>query len=573
VTSGAARSVAAAPLMLLLVSVGARSASPQRPGQQPGTGACILDLEETPTNHISSIRLPNGLYNSYIGGGVVAHCRGQGNTIKADSAEHYDETNILYLIGHVHYTEPRIKVDSDHMTYYQLEGRLIAEGHVFAVMPTGTTMRGPWAEYLRVIPGLRSVAHMTATGRPHLHLAQGDTTARPPDTARARSDSTVADTAGIDANRIVMEGDSMVYAAGQVIILRSDLKATSDSATFDNGTGFARLLRTPLIEGTESKHPFTLRGSVIDIYSSNHQLQRVVAKQNGDAVSQDLHLTSDTIDLRLTDKQLSRAYAWGPARAHATTPERDILADSLDVIMPGQLVREVRAIRKAYATSVPDTIKIKSKDRDWMKGDTILAQFDSTSNSAQTSSGTQPAAAPRTSNRGGRGGSAADSSAVAQRQQSAPPAPRDTSAEPAIKTLTAFTDARALYQLPPKDRHSTKPALNYVRGRVITIAFENRQVHTVTVLDSAAGLYLEPATDSAAADSARATRKAAGDSARAAKRRAKARKKGAPAPATPAAPAAPADSSAPPPAPAPASGPPSSGETVPRAVSTRDRLQ
>lgn len=520
-----------------------------------------------------SIRLPSGLYNSYIGGGVIAHCRGQGNTIKADSAEHYDETNLLYLIGHVHYTEPRIKVDSDHMTYYQLEGRLIAEGRVFAVMPTGTTMRGPWAEYLRVIPGLRSVSHMTATGRPHLHLAQQDTTAPPPDTARRRSDSTSADTAGIDANRIVMEGDSMVYAAGQVIILRSDLKATSDSATFDNGTGFARLLRTPLIEGTQSKHPFTLRGSVIDIYSSNHELQRVVAKENGDAVSQDLHLTSDTIDLRLTDKQLSRAYAWGPARAHATTPERDILADSLNVIMPGQLVREVRAIRKAYATSVPDTIKIKSKDRDWMKGDTILAQFDSTSNSAQTSSGPQPGAAPRTSSRGGRGGSAADSSG-AQQQQSAP---RDTSAEPAIKTLTAFTDARALYQLPPKDRHSDKPALNYVRGRVIKIDFENRQVHTVTVLDSASGLYLEPATDSAAADSAKAARKAAGDSARAAKRRAKARKKGAPAPAaaTPApVPAAPADSSAPPSTPPPApSGPPSAGETVPGAASMRDRLQ
>ena len=140
-----------------------------------------------------------------------------------------------------------------------------------------------------------------------------------------------------------------------------------------------------------------MRGSVIDIYSSNHELQRVVAKQNADAVSQDLHLTSDTIDLRLTDKQLSRAYAWGPSRAHATTPERDVLADSLDVIMPHQLVREMRAIRKAYATSVPDTTKIKSKERDWMKGDTILAEFDSTQSSAQASSGPTQGAAARAS--------------------------------------------------------------------------------------------------------------------------------------------------------------------------------
>jgi lipopolysaccharide export system protein LptA len=590
VRSGTARPKAATPLLLpallaLLALVIAAAGATSANAQQPAAGPCLLDLEETPTNHIASIRLPSGRYNSYIGGSVVAHCRGQGNTIKADSAEHYDDTNLLYLIGHVHYTEPRLRVDSDHMTYYQLDGRLIAERNVFAVMPTGTTLRGPWVEYLRALPGVRTVAHMTATGRPHLHLAQRDTTVHAPDTARARSDSTSADTAGIDANRIAMDGDSMVYASGQVIILRTDLKATSDSATFDNATGFARLLRTPLIEGTQSRHPFTLRGSVIDIYSSNHELQRVVAKQNADAVSQDLHLTSDTIDLRLTDKQLSRAYAWGPSRAHATTPERDVLADSLDAIMPHQLVREMRAIRKAYATSVPDTTKIKSKERDWMKGDTILAEFDSTQSSAQASSGpTQGAAATRASAPGVRAGSAPDSSNATQQ----PPALRDSSAEPAIKTLTALKDAQALYQLVPKDRHSNKPALNYVRGRVITIEFANRQVHLVTVVDSASGLYLEPAADSAAADSARAARKAAADSARSAKRRAKARKKGAaasPAPADSSAMPSPAPSATPPGAtpttpttpptsPTPAGpAPPAPAETAPGPVPPRDRLE
>ncbi len=481
---------------------GVAAAARVAPAQEP-TGPCDLYFENPVTTHSTSVRLPSGKYNSYIGGGVIGHCRGQSNTLTADSAEFYDEKDLLYLIGRVHYVEPRIKVDSDRMTYYVGEGRLIAEGHVFAVLPSGTTMRGPWAEYLRVLPGVRTVAQLTATGRPHLHLVQRDTTNKAP-----RADSATVDTAGIDADRVLTVGDSLIYASGRVVVLRTDVKATSDSAAMDNGQGFARLLRTPMIEGTQSKHPFTLRGAIIDLYSANHELQRVVSKQNASAVSQDLHLTSDTIDLRLTARQLSRAYAWGPSRAHATTPERDILADSLDVLMPQQRVQEVRSIRKAYATSIPDTVHIKSTERDWMKGDTILAQFDTTPPPAKVTAATKPA---------GSASSAADA------RRAGRPAP-DTSAEPAIKTLLARGNARALYQLPPKDKKSPKPALNYVRGRIITIAFADRQVHTVTVVDSAAGVYLEPAIDSAATDSARAAHRASVDSAHAAARRAKALK-------------------------------------------------
>ena len=55
----------------------------------------------------------------------------------------------------------------------------------------------------------------------------------------------------------------------------------------------------------------------------------------------------------------------------------------------------------------------------------------------------------------------------------------------------------------PRDKEQTKPALNYVRGRVIKIDLVHRQVQTVTVIDSAAGVYLEPQSDTVKKDSIR----------------------------------------------------------------------
>jgi hypothetical protein len=358
-------------------------------------------------------------------------------------------------------------------------------------MSTGTTMRGPHADYLRVLPGIRTRAQLTATGRPHMHLVQRD------------SANSTPDTAGVDADRVYMDGDSLVYASRRVVIKRTDLTATSDSAFMNEGTGYARLiLGSPTIVGHDKQHPFTLRGDIIDLFAENHQLTRVLAMRHGDAVSKDMHLTADTIDMRFDAKVLSRSYAWGMSRAHATTPDRDIIADSIDVIMPQQIIHQVRSIRKAYATSIPDSTHFKSKERDWMKGDTIISYFDTT---AVHPRGTPPASAPPPAPGGGvasgRGGSATPATA-----SGGTTTPAASDSQPQVRTVVAKVNARAFYQMAPRDKAQTRPALNYVRGRVITIDLVNRQVHTVTVIDSAAGVYLEPQSDTVKKDSIRRAR-------------------------------------------------------------------
>jgi hypothetical protein len=300
-------------------------------------------------------------------------------------------------------------------------------------------LRGPSADYFRQTPR-RALARMFAPGRPVVTLVQKDTTNR----------GKAPDTAHVVANQIAMEGDSLVYASGRVSITRPDLLATGDSAFLDSGKDFARLMREPSVKGIGT-HTFTLTGGVVDVYSRNKQVERVVATPKGHALSQDLELVADSIDLRVAGNKLERAFAWGKTRAHAVSPEREIVADSIDAIMPGQRVREVRALRKAHAESNPDS-GIVSTQRDWMSGDTIVAKFDTV-------------------------------------------ATADTSSRPRVRQILAIGDARSFYQMKNSKGPATQPSINYVRGKTIDIEFADRKVATVTVTEQATGVIVEPAEE------------------------------------------------------------------------------
>lgn len=408
--------------------------------------SCDLEFPRG-TNTVAFIKTDAaGQQVTFLGRGVVARCIGQGNRLTADSAEYYQSQGRLFLVGNVHYTEPRATVDSRTMTYYQNDDHLHAEGNVVAVMSNGSTMRGPSADYYRSTPR-RPRMRMVATGRPTVTLVQRDTTGRgkPPDTAV------------VVANEITMDGDSLVYASRRVQITRPDLLATGDSAFMDSGTEFARLMREPQVKGLGTR-TFTLTGGVIDVFSRNRLLERVVATPNGHALSQDLELVADTVDLRVQANQLQRVIAWGKGRARAVSPDREIVADSIDAIMPGQRVREVRALRNAYAESNPDS-GVVSEQRDWMRGDTIVARFD-------TLVGT------------------------------------DTSSRPRIREITAEGNASSFYQMKNSKGPQTQPTVNYVKGRIIDIIFEDRRVSTVTVTDKATGVLIEPAEAAAPAPGA-----------------------------------------------------------------------
>jgi lipopolysaccharide export system protein LptA len=431
-------------------------------GQQPQQGApqkCLYEAEGhtdasgQPTTRLQSTKLASGKTNVFAGGGVTIYCRAKSMTLISDSAEVFGDLNLVHLIGNVHYTEPRASMDSQQLTYWQNEERLRAEGDVVATLPSGTQMTGPQMDYFRPAPNFRPQARLVAPGRPTVKLVQRDSVTNQPQ-----------EPVSVTANLIDQEGDNLVYASGQVDIARSDVEAHADSAEFDNVRQFIRLTRKPMIKG-KGDRGFTLWGTIIDLFGQDRNLTRVLAQGKGKAVSGEDTLTADTLDFRMNNRMMQRAYAWGPGRAHVVSPLHDIVSDSLDVRMPDQRIREIRAVRDAYAQTKPDSTVIHTKERDWLRGDTIVARFDST-------------AAPLKNAAASAKGAASVS---------------DSSRQPEVRQLVALGHARSYYQIAPKDSTALGPAINYVRGRIITVAMEARAVKTVRITDQASGVYVEPA--------------------------------------------------------------------------------
>lgn len=399
------------------------------------------------------IEVAPGIRNIYLsrtpGQQIVLRCPDRGIRIMADSLESYEGEGRVFLIGNVHYTEPRLSVDSDFLTYYQRDERVVANGNVHAQLPNGSTLVGPVAEYLRATPTTRPVERMNASGRPTITLVQRDSAGQPsPPTT-------------VLANTITTIGDSLVYAGGRVVVTREDVIARGDSMALDSEREITRMMRGPSIEGRRER-PFRLSGLIIELTGADRRLRRVLSMGEARATSEDLTLTSDTIDLRVADDLLQQAISWGPSRARAFSPTQELVADSIDVSMPDQRVRQIHAIREAAAHGRPDSTRFRADTVDWMRGDTIIARFDT--------------------------------------------AVVDTTR---LRELHAIGNARSYYHLAPADTSLDRPAINYVTGREIIIDFQDQRVDEVNVVEQASGIYLEP-TPIVATDTTRAAPAAPG---------------------------------------------------------------
>jgi lipopolysaccharide export system protein LptA len=409
------------------------------------SGRCAFDVKAERQGRL--IKLPSGQMNAFTAGNVVATCKAQGLVLRSDSLESYGDEGRIVFIGHVDYSEPRLKLKSDELTYFQREERILATNNVDARLPSGSTIRGPQLEFLRAIPKVRA-QQATATNRPTITLVEKD--------AQGKAQPPVK----ITGNTVWMQGDTLVSSSGNVVVVRPELTATGDSLFADAGSGLLRLMRQPKITGTKGR-PFTLVGETIDLLTKRKKLDRVLSKSGAEATSEDLTLKSDSIDLRVVDDLLQRAIAWGKSRAHATSQTQSIVADSIDVLMPGQKVREMHALRLASAEGAPDTVKFRTPEKDRITGDTIIAYFDSIPT-------------------------------------------KDTTKKLLMRELVATgipgTPATSLQHMPPRDTSLCIPAVSYIRGRVIRAAFVAGKLDKVNATDPdvGGGLYLEPEPDSTA---------------------------------------------------------------------------
>ena len=387
--------------------------------------------------------------NYFAGGNVRLSCRGQQLTMQSDSVAAYGG-NVVQFIGNVKYRDSTLTMDADHGTYYKNGEKWEARGRVTTKnLKTGSTLTGPALDYFRVVKGVRDTLEMFSTGRPRIQYATTAPGVKP------------AEPYLIVADRVRLKGSDRLWAGGKVTIDRSDFAARGDSLRLDTGKGSDGTLigGTPVMRGL-GRDSFNLTGRRLDLKLDQRELTYVVAKGSGHAVSKEWDLVADTIGLDLNNRKLEQTLAWGDSiRPYATSPAYAMRADSLALDTPAQQLKEVRGFGSAWLGGTIDSI---SKQRDWMRGDTVVANF-----VQRDSAGTRRAALSR---------------------------------------IVARKAAQS-YHLDPNQRFPARPSINYARGDVIVMTMSQAPkggVDRVDVRGQVDGIQLEAADAAAPPDSTRA---------------------------------------------------------------------
>jgi hypothetical protein len=408
------------------------------------TGRCVFQITNVDRQG-NVVETPRGT-NYFAGGNVRLGCRGLQISMQSDSVASYGG-NVVHFIGNVKYRDSTLTMDADNGTYYKNGEKWEARGRVVTNnLRTGSKLTGPALDYFRVVKGVRDTLEMYATGRPRIEYTTSDPGAPP------------GEPYIVVADRVRMKGSDRLWGGGKVTIDRSDFSARGDSLRLDTGKGSDGTLTggNPLMRGL-GRDSFSLTGRRLDLKLNRRELTHVTAKSNGHAVSKEWDLVADTIGLDIKNRRLEQTLAWGDStRPYANSPGYAMRADSLALDTPGQQLKEVRGFGTAW---LGGTIDARTKQRDWIRGDTVVAQF-----VQRDSAGVKRAALSR---------------------------------------ITARKAAQS-FHLDPNQRYPERPSINYARGDVIVMTMKQgvrSGVDRVDIRGQVDGIQLEAANAPVARDS------------------------------------------------------------------------
>ena len=386
---------------------------------------CDVYFDRAPrVNHVQAAR---GFIRQFIGGGVVARCLGKSNRMAADSVAYYEDQLRVVFVGNVRFEDSTAVLTADRAFYFLADERLEAYDNAHLVnLKTGTTLSGPNLTYLRAAPGIRDTEEMFASQRPEIEY---------------HSDASSVEPYKIVANQVRMRGNDQTWAGGNVTIDRSDFRAKGDSAVLNMAQEDGVLIGHAYVEGGDSSN-FSVSGREISFTFTDGDLNWVQSRGLADARNPDFGLVADTIEFFVEEDVIQGAEAWGDSiRPQAVSNVNTIIADSLAIDSPNQLLQGIRAFGTARATSVRDSL---DDDADWVAGDTVTARF----------------------------GNA-------------------LSGERILSELDALGDAVAYYRIFNLESDGL-PNLNYSRGLKIMARFDDHRVDRVDIIGEADGVHLEP---------------------------------------------------------------------------------
>jgi hypothetical protein len=410
------------------VGIGLVLGASTAPAAAQSSRMCVVVVDSTGGSG-RQVDVGGGVYHLFQGGGIWAHCQGEDTYWSSDSAAWYQDVDRFDMVGHVDFRDATAHMTSQQAVYYLRDARLHATGNARLVnSATGSILRGSDITYFRRVPGLRDTTRLVAVYRPTIEY-------------HSERDTAGAEPYLIVADRVQLVGNSAASAWGSVTIDRSDFHAKADSGTLDTEVGKGDLLSHAEIRGGDSTG-YTLTGRDIRYRLADRALRWVQAERDAVAVSAEWKVEADTVAFDILDDRIQAGNAWGDSsRAVATSVANTITADSLAIDAPGQILKTVRGIGSARATTRLDSL---DTDPDWIAGDTVIAHF-------------VPTMTGRT----------------------------------ALDGIEATGNAAAFYRVFPQGDRTATPDLSYSRGLRIVAAFAEDRLVRVDVVGKADGVYLE----------------------------------------------------------------------------------
>ena len=320
----------------------------------------------------------------------------------------------------------------------------------------------------------------------------------------------------IDAERFVVEGRRAFRAVNDVVLVRDALRATGDTLFYDQESGAMSMRGEPRVGDGR----FDLEAESLSITPAAPGNENILASGGAALAGAAVAIEAPAIRLFLEDGDLGRlvALATVPAAPAAVQPDTTgmtpgdqariaemaaaaaaepsdaadeadslprpaayaedltLVADSIEVLSPGQVLRVLTAVGTARAVAVradsADQEMPEVARNDWMEGDTIVADF--VPPGPGRNGGTRPQAAGRA----------------------------------LLETLVAAGSARSLYRVPPDttiapdEQPTGPPPLHWTQGQRITMHLADGEVVRMLVEGQTVGYHLEPLPPNPQADSA-----------------------------------------------------------------------
>ncbi|HEX6645344.1 MAG TPA: hypothetical protein VF037_11750 [Gemmatimonadales bacterium] len=372
----------------------------------------------------------------FASGDVRLRCAGQPITMETDSVIAHASGDVEFH-GYMRYRDTSVAIDARRAYYRKATETWEARGNVVVRnLETGSTVRGPSIDYMRPATGVRDSAEMYATGRPQVEYFDADS-----------APGTPGEPYVILADRLRSRGNALIWGGGRVTIDRSDMRARGDSLRLDTGEADdGTLLGSPVFEGLGADS-FALSGARIDFELEGRKLSYITASGRGHLERGDWDLRADTIAADLAAGEVQQLLAWGDSlKPDATSERHAVRGDSLAFDLPGEVLRQIRVFGSGWLAGAVDSA---TDERDWMTGDSIVADF-----------------AP----------AAADSS------------------ESSLSRISARRDARSYHRVEPAEPGGA-PSIAYVRGDEIVIVMQpggGERVARVDVAGKVEGIQLDP---------------------------------------------------------------------------------